>query len=85
MSRSKWKGPYVDSQLLEELKHYTKSKNIFTKSRNSHVIPCFVNKVLNVYNGKIYQKLIITEEMVGYKLGEFVPTRKIFSFKKTKK
>lgn len=85
MTRSKWKGPYVDNHLLQSLKNYKLNKIIFTKSRNSTIIPAFVNKTFNVYNGKIYQKLAITEEMVGYKLGEFVPTRKNFSFKKLKK
>lgn len=85
MPRSKWKGPYVDNQLLQSLKNYKLNNIIFTKSRNSTIIPSFVNKTFNVYNGKIYQKLTITEEMVGYKLGEFVPTRKNFSFKKLKK
>jgi ribosomal protein S19 len=84
MSRSKWKCPYVDFKLLESLKNYKTGKAIFTKSRNSIIIPMFVNKTINDHNGKTYQKLSITEEMISYKLGEFVPTRKNFSFKKKK-
>jgi len=85
MARSKWKGPYINKKLLESIKNYKKNKQIFTDSRNSTIIPIFVNKTINVHNGKIYQKLKIIENMVGYKLGEFVPTRKNFSFKKNKK
>jgi len=85
MARSKWKGPYINKKLLELIKNYKKNKQIFTNSRNSTIIPIFVNKTINVHNGKIYQKLKIIENMVGYKLGEFVPTRKNFSFKKNKK
>lgn len=84
MSRSKWKCPYVDFKLLKSLKNYKTGKAIFTKSRSSIIIPMFVNKTINVHNGKTYQKLTITEEMVSYKLGEFVPTRKKFSFTKKK-
>lgn len=85
MARSKWKGPYINKKLLELIQNYKKNKQIFTNSRNSTIIPIFVNKTINVHNGKIYQKLKIIENMVGYKLGEFVPTRKNFSFKKNKK
>jgi len=85
MARSKWKGPYINKELLESIKNYKKNKQVFTNSRNSTIIPVFVNKTINVHNGKIYQKLKIVENMVGYKLGEFVPTRKNFSFKKNKK
>ena len=85
MARSKWKGPYINKNLLELIKNYKKNKQIFTNSRNSTIIPIFVNKLINVNNGKIYQKLKIIKNMVGYKLGEFVPTRKNFSFKKNKK
>lgn len=85
MARSKWKGPYVQEDLLKSLQNIKIKKVIFTKSRNSTIIPAFVNKTIHVHNGKIYQKLKIIEDMVGYKLGEFVTTRKAFSFKKTKK
>lgn len=85
MARSKWKGPYVNEKLLESIKNYKNNKPVFTNSRTSTIIPIFINKTINVYNGKLYQKLKIIESMVGYKLGEFVPTRKNFSFKKNKK
>lgn len=84
MSRSKWKGPYVDSALLEAVNSSKPTQIITTKSRNSTIIPIFVGLSFKVYNGKIFYQIKITEEMVGYKLGEFAPTRKTFSFKKAK-
>ena len=76
MSRAKWKSPYVDLK--------TNSSNITTKSRSLIIIPSFVGLTFNVHNGKIFNKINITEKMIGHKLGEFSPTRKNFSFKKKK-
>ena len=59
-------------------------KEIVTTSRASSIIPCFVGLSLNVHNGKNFSKINITENMIGKKLGEFVPTRSKFSFKKKK-
>jgi len=84
MSRSKWKGPYVDAALLSLVNVSKPTEVIFTKSRNSTIIPCFVGLLFKVHNGKIFYQVKITEEMIGYKLGEFAPTRKSFSFKKQK-
>jgi len=85
MSRSKWKGPFVDSNLLNEINCISTKKIFLTKSRNSTIIPSFVGKCFKIYNGKIFHKIIVTEKMIGYKLGEFSPTRKPFSYKKTNK
>ena len=82
MSRAKWKNPYVSKLLLNNLENF--NKNIFTKSRSSTIIPCFIGSNINVYNGKIFISIKITENMIGRKLGEFSPTRKKFSFKKKK-
>jgi len=87
MSRAKWKGPYVSKTLLLNCKNddeKTYLKEIFTKSRASTIIPYFVGRTINIYNGKNFLKIQINENMVGKKLGEFVPTRKKFSFKKKK-
>ena len=91
MSRAKWKGPYVYNQLLQDINennHAKKNKTylpeIYTLSRSSTIIPNFVGNIINVYNGKTFSKLKITETMIGKKLGEFSPTRKKFSFKKKK-
>lgn len=83
MSRSKWKGLYVDPILWQQINSKKKELNFFT--RNSCIIPQFVNLNIKVHNGKSFINLLITKDMIGHKLGEFVPTRKKFSFKKKKK
>lgn len=87
MSRSKWKGPYLQKQLLVDFlkKKDTKKKEIYTYSRNSEIIFPFIGFTFNIHNGKDFIKTKITKEMLGHKLGEFSPTRKKFSFKKKKK
>jgi len=57
---------------------------IKTQSRNTQITNCFLDQQFEIHNGKTFIKLKITKEMIGYKLGEFVPTRKKFSFKKKK-
>jgi len=54
-------------------------------SRNSIILPNFAEFTFQVYNGKTFTVIKIIDEMVGYKLGEFVPTRKQFFYKKKKK
>jgi len=71
MTRSIWKGPYIENSLL-----YNKELFFKTWSRNSIILPHLIGKRLQVYNGKQFILLNITEEMVGYRLGEFVATRK---------
>ena len=85
MSRAKWKGPFVDYNLLKKVRNERTKKIFLTKSRTSTIIPSFVGKCFKVYNGKIFHKITVTEKMIGYKLGEFSPTRKPFSYKKTNK
>lgn len=83
MSRSNWKGPFVDYNLADSLK---KNKLIIkTKSRNTSIVPDFVGKIFQVYNGKRYVKVVVNEDMIGHKLGEFSSTRKAFFFKKANK
>jgi ribosomal protein S19 len=81
MSRSKWKGPFVDPNLFKDKKPQNSVKTI---SRCSEIIPGFIGTNFDVYNGKTFSKVGVIEEMVGFKLGEFSPTRKKFSFKKNK-
>ena len=81
MTRSIWKGPFVDSHLLKKVKSSVDSnKNtvIKTWSRRSTILPEFVGVNFAVHNGKRFIPVNITEDMVGHKLGEFSPTR-IFS------
>ena len=78
MSRSVWKGPYVDESLIkkvDKLKNEPNKKPIKTWSRKSTIIPDFVGVSFLIYNGKKFIPLTISEDMVGHKLGEFAPTR----------
>mmetsp|Transcript_22885 Transcript_22885/g.43525 ORF Transcript_22885/g.43525 Transcript_22885/m.43525 type:complete len:89 (+) Transcript_22885:47-313(+) len=88
MSRSKWKGPYIDSIDIKNLPSLNRTENSYMNikiSRNTTVVPEFVEHILKVHNGKTWVEITVTEEMIGYKFGEFSATRKRFSFKKTKK
>lgn len=63
-----------------------KTKNIIkTTSKNSMIVPKFVGITLQIYNGKTFITIKIIEEMINHKLGEFISTRKQFSYKKKKK
>jgi small subunit ribosomal protein S19 len=78
MSRSVWKGPYVDPSLLkkvEKLKGKTNTPPIKTWARKCTIIPEFVGHSFLIYNGKKFIPIKISDEMVGHKLGEFSPTR----------
>ena len=91
MTRSVWKGPFVDGYLIKKVQAVIASaKNTIIKtwSRRSTIIPQFVGITFAVYNGKKFIPVLIKEEMVGHKLGEFSPTRTYHghgSDKKTKK
>jgi len=87
MNRVKWKGPYIKNNLLKkinDLKLVSKN-NIKTMSKNSVILPKLVGLTLQVYNGKTFTVIKIIEEMIGHKIGEFVSTRKQFSYKKKNK
>jgi len=78
MSRSIWKGPFVEESLIkkvEKIKNETNRKPIKTWSRKSTIIPDFVGVSFLIYNGKKFISLTVSEDMVGHKLGEFAPTR----------
>ena len=78
MSRSKKKGPFVDAKLLKKIlvqKDTGARDPIKTWSRRSTIIPEFVNHTFMVHNGKTFNKVFVSEDMVGHKLGEFSPTR----------
>jgi small subunit ribosomal protein S19 len=78
MSRSLKKGPFVDPKLLEKIKKLPAgSKTVIkTWSRSSTIYPEMVGYRFGVHNGKIHIEVVVTEDMVGHKLGEFSPTRK---------
>ncbi len=78
MARSIKKGPYIEEALLKKLKvmQATGSRQpIKTWSRRSVILPEFVGFTVAIYNGKKHIPIFITENMVGYKFGEFAPTR----------
>ncbi len=81
MSRSKWKGPYINPKQLKEI-NSIKKQHAYPISRNSEIIPKFLGLTFKIHNGKDYAELAITDSMIGHKFGEFVFTRAKFSFKK---
>lgn len=87
MTRSRWKGPFVSKNLLNQCKLTSpdsKFKEVFTFERSAVIVPKLLGLTINVHNGKGFTKLLIKESMIGKKLGEFSPTRKRFTFKKKK-
>ncbi|MBI2033079.1 MAG: 30S ribosomal protein S19 [Candidatus Levybacteria bacterium] len=78
MSRSAKKGPFVDERLLKKITKQKQSGDrapIKTWSRTSQISPEFVGHTIAVHNGKVFIPVLIVEGMVGYRLGEFSPTR----------
>jgi len=78
MSRSLKKGPYVDAKLLKKVadKKPSSAGVIKTWARNSQIDPAFLGFTFGVHNGKQHIEVLVTEEMVGHRLGEFSPTKK---------
>jgi len=77
VTRSLKKGPFVDHYLLKKIrdKNLKKTKAIKTWSRRSMIIPEMLGFTFAVHNGKIFNSIFITENMIGHKLGEFSQTR----------
>ena len=78
MSRSVWKGPFVDGYLLKKAEAVAQSGRkevIKTWSRRSTILPQFVGLTFGVHNGQKHVPVLVTEDMVGHKLGEFAATR----------
>jgi small subunit ribosomal protein S19 len=78
MTRSVWKGPFVDGYLLakaDAARASGRNDIIKTWSRRSTIMPQFVGLTFGVYNGKKFLPVQVNENMVGHKLGEFAPTR----------
>lgn len=84
MNRVKWKGPFVNNNLLKKIKNSSAIERFGVKviTRNSLILPTFIGSSLQIHNGKIFITIKISKEMIGHKLGEFVPTRKQFFHKK---
>lgn len=78
MSRSQKKGPFVDEKLYRKVSMAKQSGNMMpirTWSRCCTIVPEFVGHKFEVHNGKIFMSVLVTEDMVGHKLGEFSATR----------
>ncbi|MEK9184727.1 MAG: 30S ribosomal protein S19 [Patescibacteria group bacterium] len=78
MARSLKKGPYVDEKLLKKIlgKKPTETGVIKTWARRSQISPEMVGFIFGVHNGKNHLEVLVSEEMVGHRLGEFSHTRK---------
>lgn len=78
MTRSLKKGPYVDPKLLKKIdgKKPADAEVIKTWSRRSQIAPEMVGFTFGVHNGKDHIKVLVSEDMVGHRLGEFSPTKK---------
>ncbi len=78
MARSVWKGPFIDGYLLkkaEDTRASGRNQVIRTWSRRSTVLPQFVGLTFGIHNGHKFLPVLVTENMVGHKFGEFAPTR----------
>ncbi|KAF6749864.1 hypothetical protein DFP72DRAFT_818359 [Ephemerocybe angulata] len=80
LKRSAWKGPYFVAfpDLREALSTH---RPIRTDARSCTILPNFVGVRFEVHNGKDYVPVMVTQDMVGHKLGEFAATRKRFTFR----
>lgn len=87
--RSVWKGPFVDGSLLKAVQKVIESGKsgtvIKTWSRRSTILPEFVGRTFGVYNGQKFVPVLVTDTMVGHKLGEFSPTRTYYGHGANKK
>ena len=78
MSRSIKKGPFVDEHVMKKVlkaKEAGDNKPIKTWSRRSTILPDMIGLTFNVHNGRDFVPVYVTENHIGYKLGEFAPTR----------
>jgi len=88
VARSLKKGPYIEPSFLKKVRKAKETKSdkvIKTWSRRSTIIPELVSLTIAVHNGKKFIPVFITEEMVGYKLGDFASTRTFYSHAGDKK
>lgn len=78
MTRSLHKGPYIDPKLIKKIegKQPLSAGVIKTWSRDSQIAPEMVGFTFGVHNGRTHVEVLVTEDMVGHRLGEFSPTRK---------
>lgn len=77
MSRSQWKAPFVNSQIIKLISKSKDRQIVRTNSRSSTILKSFIGLIFEIHTGKQYTKIYIDEKMVGHKLGEFAFTRKL--------
>ena len=88
MARSIWKGPFVEGYVLrkaEQARNSGKNEVIKIWSRKSTILPQFVGLTFGVYNGKKHIPVMVSEEMIGQKFGEYSPTRTYYGHAADKK
>lgn len=88
MARSVWKGPFIDGYLLKKAEKAREARSnavIKIWSRRSTILPQFVGLTFGVYNGQKHVPVLISEDMVGHKFGEFSPTRTYYGHGADKK
>jgi small subunit ribosomal protein S19 len=88
VARSVWKGPFVDGYLLQKAEKARESRSnavIRIWSRRSTILPQFVGLTFGVYNGQKHVPVLVTEDMVGHKFGEFSPSRTYYGHGADKK
>jgi small subunit ribosomal protein S19 len=88
VARSVWKGPFVDGYLLKKAEKARDSRSnavIKMWSRRSTILPQFVGLTFGVYNGQKHIPVLVTEDMVGHKFGEFSPSRTYYGHGADKK
>ncbi len=79
MARALWKGPFVERSLLGKVEKARKGEIkgvIKTWSRRSTILPNMIGLTFGVHNGNKFIPVLVTDQMIGHKLGEFAPTRK---------
>jgi len=88
MVRSISKGPYIAYHLLNKIRLLNekgKKETIKTWSRASTILPIMIGHTISVYNGQKHVPIYVSDQLVGHKLGEFVPSRTFRSHKKTER
>ncbi len=88
MARSVWKGPFLDGYLLkkaEKSRGTGRNEVIKIWSRRSTILPQFVGLTFGVHNGQKFIPVLVTDNMIGHKFGEFSPTRTFYGHASDKK
>lgn len=88
MARSVWKGPFIEKSLLGKIEKARKGEIkgvIKTWSRRSTILPNMIGLTFGVHNGNKFIPVLVTDQMIGHKLGEFAPTRTYYGHGADKK